>query len=321
MEARHDKPLDHFILKKEQEETINQLIPNALQKGNLSMAEVQLNHFACGGAAVGISVSHKVADGFTMANFIQYWSTIARCGLPVKPSMSFFSSSINKPKIPELAYNETSNAKYVTRSFEFPNSKLHELKNKVNAMGTTPVNPTRVESLTSLLFKCAVGATTTKSGSLQPSNLSQPVNLRNTKSSLFPMSKAGNMALLLTTKIDYPNQIETITKFRKLMMEIQDIKDVEELSERLRKSMFTFWDNEIPSYLISSVCRFPFYEVDFGFGKPVQVMHKSGNVQANILVLMDTPSGDGIEATVQLKEEEMDIFLKDKELLAYAKDL
>ncbi|KAB2617624.1 hypothetical protein D8674_013493 [Pyrus ussuriensis x Pyrus communis] len=62
--------------------------------------------------------------------------------------------------------------------------------------------------------------------------------------------------------------------------------------------------------------RFPFYEPDFGWGKPPWVT--SGTEFKNLIVLMDTRDGDGIEVSLNLKEEDLAIFESTKELLEYA---
>ncbi|XP_068322225.1 hydroxycinnamoyltransferase-like isoform X1 [Pyrus communis] len=59
--------------------------------------------------------------------------------------------------------------------------------------------------------------------------------------------------------------------------------------------------------------RFPFYEPDFGWGKPPWVT--SGTEFKNLILLMDTRDGDGIEVSLNLKEEDMAIFESTKELL------
>nr|GEU71573.1 acylsugar acyltransferase 3-like [Tanacetum cinerariifolium] len=152
LEVSTDYRLHDFILNKEQDETLDKLIPNnlgfATNKTRPNMVEVQLNHFACGGVALAVATSHKVADALTMANFINHWATVARGGSRIKPSI--LSHSLSNPKLPEFTFRETSKVKqYATRRFMFPDSKLNGLKNKVNGLSTTPVNPTRKHIYTS----------------------------------------------------------------------------------------------------------------------------------------------------------------------------
>nr|XP_043638213.1 stemmadenine O-acetyltransferase-like [Erigeron canadensis] len=91
LEASIDIPFHDFILKRDVDETIlNKLIPKGLGSAvnvtSPNMLEVQLNHFPCGGAAVTVSISHKVADTFTMGNFVNHWATVTRGGSPMMPS-------------------------------------------------------------------------------------------------------------------------------------------------------------------------------------------------------------------------------------------
>ncbi len=73
---------------------------------------------------------------------------------------------------------------------------------------------------------------------------------------------------------------------------------------------------EVVSFSFTSLCRFPIYEADFGWGKPVWVGSASLTFK-NLVTFFDTNSGNGIEAWVNLKEEDMVKFERDEELLAY----
>ncbi|XP_071906824.1 epi-neemfruitin B 7-O-acetyltransferse L7AT-like [Coffea arabica] len=76
------------------------------------------------------------------------------------------------------------------------------------------------------------------------------------------------------------------------------------------------------SFPLSSVCRSGLYEADFGWRKPIWACLGSGDTDpygvGNLVILMDTRSGDEIEAWVTIKEELMAIFEKNQELLAFA---
>ncbi|KAI3946326.1 hypothetical protein MKW98_010450 [Papaver atlanticum] len=70
---------------------------------------------------------------------------------------------------------------------------------------------------------------------------------------------------------------------------------------------------------ISSLSRFPFYETDFGWGKPCWIACNTTGEYKNSLLIMDTKCGTGIEAWVSLEEEDMSIFEENHQLLHYAK--
>ncbi|KAL4569217.1 hypothetical protein LXL04_024852 [Taraxacum kok-saghyz] len=290
LEASIDTSLDDFICKNVQDESIDQLFPYGLsysiRASSPTLLEVQLSHFNGGGAAVAISMSHKLADGATIFNFINHWA-------------NFIVKDMDK-------------VNYATRRFVFLNSKLNEVKNKVIAMGTCPVKPTRVEVVTSLLFKHAVSAATKKSGTLKPSNLTVTVNLRSKFVEKYPETTASNLFTLVIAKMAGWSEIrlsEVIAEVRKGKMELEGIRDEKEVVEKLTNG-FSNIRGDI--YYSSSLCRVPFYDVDFGWGKPVEVTMRIPNVEENTLILMDTPCGDGITAFVHLPEEEMAILLKDE---------
>lgn len=66
----------------------------------------------------------------------------------------------------------------------------------------------------------------------------------------------------------------------------------------------------------TSLCRFPVYEADFAWGKTVWI-GSAKLFNKNIVTFLDTKSGNGIEAWINLEEEEMAKFEVDRELLLY----
>ncbi|KAF2286551.1 hypothetical protein GH714_017629 [Hevea brasiliensis] len=73
----------------------------------------------------------------------------------------------------------------------------------------------------------------------------------------------------------------------------------------------------IDFYITTSLCRYPFYGFDFGWGKPDWAISPR-DAYKNIIALMDTRDGDGIEAWVTLAAEDMQFFEQDQELLSFA---
>lgn len=87
------------------------------------------------------------------------------------------------------------------------------------------------------------------------------------------------------------------------------------------KNLGESWD-EFPDkadYLaITSWCNFGFYEVDFGWGKPAWISKCDAGSEdwpfINVLWLMDTRDGDGIEAWLTLDAHLFDEFDQIQEL-------
>ncbi|XVE62596.1 hypothetical protein DITRI_Ditri06bG0131000 [Diplodiscus trichospermus] len=65
-----------------------------------------------------------------------------------------------------------------------------------------------------------------------------------------------------------------------------------------------------------SWCRFPFYEIDFGWGKPI--LYQSGLKIYRLGYFLDTSDGDGIEAWITLSKAEMAKLEQRPGILAYA---
>ncbi|KAK2637984.1 hypothetical protein Ddye_025779 [Dipteronia dyeriana] len=74
---------------------------------------------------------------------------------------------------------------------------------------------------------------------------------------------------------------------------------------------------EVVGFACSSLLRFPIYEADFRWGKPIWCA-VGGVPKKNLHVFLDTKNGDGIEAWINMRAEDMAKFESDKELLAYA---
>ena len=84
------------------------------------------------------------------------------------------------------------------------------------------------------------------------------------------------------------------------------------IAENIEKSS----RGEVVTFGFTSLCRFPIYEANFGWGKPVWV-GSTKLLYHNFVTFFDTKSEDGIEAWITLKEEDMAKFEMDKEVLPY----
>ncbi|KAL3497716.1 hypothetical protein ACH5RR_040448 [Cinchona calisaya] len=144
---------------------------------------IQVTYFSCGGIASSVWMLLKVTDGSSLLVFINDWAAVA-CGEKVSPmflAQQVISSSNNgQITIPE---NEIKLEKdnVVTRTFSFDPPKLADLK-AINTIrdnsGTIQINPSRVEVVISLIYKCVMAASTVKTRMSRPSMLIQTANLR-----------------------------------------------------------------------------------------------------------------------------------------------
>lgn len=80
----------------------------------------------------------------------------------------------------------------------------------------------------------------------------------------------------------------------------------------MRDHAAKFIKGEVVTFSFTSLCRFPLYEADFGWGKPTWFGSPALTFK-NLVFFVDTPSGDGIEAYVSLKKKDMAKFESDEE--------
>ncbi|KAG5608793.1 hypothetical protein H5410_020074 [Solanum commersonii] len=72
--------------------------------------------------------------------------------------------------------------------------------------------------------------------------------------------------------------------------------------------------------ITTSTLAFEFEKLDFGFGKPTRASQGIGPI-SNFFILTNTPDDDhdrGVEAFVNLNEQDMSVFKNDKDLLQFA---
>lgn len=73
---------------------------------------------------------------------------------------------------------------------------------------------------------------------------------------------------------------------------------------------------ETPVFVFSSWCKYGYYEVDFGWGKP-QWVTPAPMPMKNVFLLIDQKEEDGVEVWATMSAEDMAKFEQDQELLSY----
>ncbi|KAK1437400.1 hypothetical protein QVD17_03191 [Tagetes erecta] len=298
---------------------------------------VQINRFECGGVGLAVSLSHKIADGYSFIRFLSDWAKMTRVRskndtyheVPIEPHfISFPNTSVNFAGSSLVSSNDC-----VTRSFVFPNANINELKHKVRGMtvgcATQPTvsNPTRVEVLIWLLYKCAVEAATKNNlGAFKPTSFCLGTNIRDKMIEPLPENTVGNF--LFRMEVQTKNEMELTPKmligeFRNQKKKIKGIKNIEAVFAPLLNTPPSDFDIQERQkkfengYVFTSLCGYPVNAVDFGWGSPLK-LGVPGNLRKNSFILMDASNGEGIEVHVCLEKQDMDIVEKDPELLAFA---
>ncbi|WMV23359.1 hypothetical protein MTR67_016744 [Solanum verrucosum] len=308
--------------------------PQGLSWGYLSSSTsgalivAQLSHFECGGIALSLCMSHKVGDACCAYYFLRDWARLTR-DPKLTLSPPYFVQDSLMPSVPFdvplfSPVIEPKKERCIQKRFVFSESKINALKALVVAESCVQ-NPTRNEVVSALLYKCAASSSTTNLGRSQ---LVQTSNLRS--QAPLPPTSIGNIATIFSTPIyeNYEHDLKLpklVTDIRKSKHDMSTRNNLQEneyitvMLEAYRTGKLPFHQRNCDVYTITSILAFEFEKIDFGFGKPTRASQESGSF-SNLFILMNTPDdhGRGVEAFVNLNEQQMSVFKNDNDLLQFA---
>jgi len=306
----------------------NKLLPYELDDVSEVALAVQLTTFHCGGIVIGLAFAHKVLDASSFFLFLSSWAAIAR-GSSNVATPQFESATIFQPvPVPTftLPRGSPGKDKIAVKRFVFEGSAIAALRDKYSTDDTSIEypRPTRVEALTAFIYNRFLAATQPDPNKLYV--LSHVSNVRKRLDPPLSENYFGNISVGTGFVISR----DTEDAFHRVVIPLRDamrkvdmdyVKSFQESgggrsnflvenAERLRKGEVAI------SLAFTSLCRFPVYETDFGWGKPVWVA-SARLLYKNLVGFFDMKSGNGIEVWINLDEEDMAKFEVDKELLAY----
>ncbi|XP_038688319.1 stemmadenine O-acetyltransferase-like [Tripterygium wilfordii] len=303
------------------------------------LVKIQETMFACGGFAIGFGTTHNIIDATSMMAFLNSWGSMAREGAALSPDFSCsyifprnntFSQDLTIMALTNRLYQEK--GIFVGRRFVFEGAMISNLKAKASRLGMH--KPTRAEVVVALLLKCIMSASKAKFGAKKKSALlSTSVNLRRRAEPKFPQTSVGNILLLAAITINseetdagsFVSQMrETLSTingdFVKSLQGDHGLQSLHEYLRRLGESYSKGISNGDDIITFNSWCNTGTYSIDFGWGKPLwfPAFGSALGISGSVIQLVDTRSGNGIEAWVSLDEEIMAMVEHDKELLSVA---
>ncbi|KAG6676106.1 hypothetical protein I3842_15G136500 [Carya illinoinensis] len=319
------------VLQQFDTEILNQFLPfeantNGIGLGSRTevLLAIQYNIFDCGGVAIGVCVSHRIADGTSATTFLNAWSAASRGDIeaivPKFDAASFFP----KKDMPWYKRdNLLTKEKVVTRRLLFNKSSIATLREKVSTVEGSQVKfPTRVQTVSALIWGRLMAIFKAKPASIAARLFvaNHVVNLRERMIPPMPMHSFGNIWYYICCCNNDDSKFILVSKLDKAIKGVNDdyVKQLQSdaLLDLLKKGFEQFSSGGMESYNFSSWFRFPFYEIDFGWGKPTWVCCSSVPFK-NSIILMSTKDGHGIEAYVTILEEDSVIFDNDQELLPF----
>ncbi|GJZ99561.1 acetyl-CoA-benzylalcohol acetyltransferase-like protein [Tanacetum coccineum] len=288
-----------------------------------TLVTVQVNVFDCGAHVIGVSASHKVTDAHSLIRFINQWACINRTGCIDDAFSPCFDNVVTlfPPKVvPSIKQTPITNPqpKMVSKRYMFSGTILSKLRAKA---GLPDRKHSRVTLVTALIWKALINVDKSKTGSLRNYIMAPAINLRGKVGSEITESSFGN--LWVPYSIRYlqnemePNFVNLVRLIedtnRDFIMELAIASSEEICAQAI--TCFNEAEEEIKqnkSPIITSWCRFPIYNADFGWGKPYWVSEAGRS--RNMVTLLDDRNGDGIEAWVDLNEKDMYEFEKDEDI-------
>ncbi|MCD7447252.1 hypothetical protein HAX54_026371 [Datura stramonium] len=300
--------LDEFLQNPNLSQMINFLPQNASMSSKMNyvqtletLVSIQVTRFHCGGVAIGGILFHKLLDGDTMSKFFNTWAKIAR------------------------GDNDE------TTRFVFNAKAIESIKMKVSSENVP--NPTRIEALTTFIWKHMILATRGAKGiSSRPFIVAHVVNLRSRIVPKLP-NAFGNLVFIANSEViemSHDDQVE-LPHLVGIVREMFESMNSENLKVLEGDDAFDCIVDmatqvgcllpQLDTYKFSSWCNLGLYNVDFGWGKPILVapfIDTISSLNKQQIILVENGRNDGIEAWILRNNEEMIELEKDEEFLAYA---
>ncbi|WOG81731.1 hypothetical protein DCAR_0100882 [Daucus carota subsp. sativus] len=354
VEAEADLELDEFLgIARKNVERVNDLVPwNSIGETTLvttPIMGIKVTVFRCGGLSIAILLSHVIADGYTAATFVHEWAATTSDLLGLVNHEDVFATKPNKYEFGVANYfpsrdlsaeikpalvpsSKIKKGKIITKRFVFNENAILTLKAKVTKSKNMS-RPTRVEVVTSTIWKSLVNMAA-KNSIHKQSTLYLHLNLRGRTRAMAPplpsdnTSLCGNFYMEVPTKVnnnktdarELHDLVNLLRKsLRNALGECSKISSPGEMFTEIAKNFNEIEEEkgneEVDVHLLSTLCRFPVYEVDFGWGKPEWVT--TGGMPVELIFLFDTKCETGIEAIVNLNEADMIEFENDSDIKAY----
>ncbi|KAJ0105694.1 hypothetical protein Patl1_18210 [Pistacia atlantica] len=326
------------ILKQPEKDVITQLLPyKAHQKivGDPVNLSVQVNYFACGGVAIAVGFNHRIADATAAANFVKNWAKLANPNINeeiknvIFDSTSFFPPQdlveLRKSSLFQGQYAST-DANVISKRFTFEATKIAALKEEIGKIADSVDRPTRFEAVSAVMLNAITAM------AKDPTHFVGliPMNLRNRMKPEIPGDCIGCVSQMTMTSW---SNMETGVGSNSIAGDLHEainMMDDNFVREFHASGGYLNFVRSLPvdemvnnnikmkSFVITSWCRLPWYETDFGLGKPLWMWVTSAARNENIAILIDNIDGNGIDAWVGLSKEEMIKFEQDPGIKTYA---
>ncbi|PON39719.1 Transferase [Parasponia andersonii] len=303
---------------------------------------IQLNIFEGGGIAVGLCISHQFADALSCIMFVGTWVAISRGEVADDghdrklDHPEFVAATIFPPKDdPGYDASASITTDVKTKRFVFDASTIEAIRSQYEegrvGLGGHHKRTSRVEALSAFIWSRFVAATRDE---LSPElekvyTVIHAVNLRPRFDPPLSEHTFGNISRCsFATFSGEEDGFEVVRRiregFKKVNMDylrkVREGKDsqLDLIVENAQN--ITMRGGQLSTLVFTSLCRFPLYDADFGWGEPTWVSSASLCFN-NLVAFLDAKAGNGIEAYIGLKDEQMAKLEADEDFLRAASPL
>ncbi|KAJ0785411.1 putative transferase [Helianthus annuus] len=245
---------------------------------------IQLTTFECGGVTLGVSATHKVVDTSTLCTFVNEWAAMNREENDIKfTTPGFISSSLFpacgvRPILIPFITDEDLLSKYTLKKLSFSESDISNMKAKA----------------------------------ITNARISKAINLREKMASPVPKNSCGNLWGFCSTVLETNEELENLLNYsvKKTIDEYSKVHhDSEQGQMIVLNSILNVTNTPLSTNMILSTswCKFPFYDADFGFGKPIWAVPWTTPMK-NAMLLIDNAKGNGVDAYIFLEVKDAPYF-------------
>ncbi|KAI5313828.1 PREDICTED: shikimate [Prunus dulcis] len=319
---------------------LRELIPGVDYASGISSFPIfasQVTYFKCGGVSLGVSMDHRVADGFSALHFVNTWSAIAR-GDVSKINPPFMDRTLLRARNPpqpafhhiefetsaekELVYDLQKTTKVTASSFRLTREQLNILKSKSKedaGNNSNPINFTTFEMLAGHIWRCVCKAR--KLPDDQNTKLRIPTDGRSRLQPPLPAGFFGNVSFR-TAHIAAAGDIQSKPTWyaascvhnalarmdNDYLISALDYLDLE-LQTRLYQPPVgprPIWS---PHLQINTWMRLPIHDADFGWGRPIFMGPGRAYPWDGMALLLPSATNDGsLSLIITLQSEHMKSF-------------
>ncbi|XP_076892305.1 vinorine synthase-like [Bidens hawaiensis] len=310
--------LQDFLASKVNYKFVDEFIPSTLgvshQQGDPLLA-TQVTTFKCGGVAIGVCGTHKIVDTSRLSTLINEWASTNREQNEIEitgfnSTFLFPARGLTSFQMPPM--NDDILKKYTRIKLSFSESVISKMK----AKGTNRTHQwSKVQLVSASIWKAFMCVDLAIHNYQRESVLFQVVNLREKMGSLIPKDSCGHHWGLCATECKTLETIEELAdrlsdSVKKTINDLSKGCQNHEEGQQMVLNSLLYLTNIHEStnvVIVSSWCKFPFYEADFGFGKPIWAAPRTVPLNHSAY-LIDDIEGNGVVAYAFLEVKDVPHF-------------